>query len=147
MYEQFTDRAKKVMQLANQEAHRLNHDSVGTAHILLGLVKEGTGVAASVLNSLGVDLAKLRRHVEKVVGCGPQMVTMPRLPFTPGAKKVVEHSAEESRTLNHNFVGTEHLLLALLRDEQDVAARVLKDLGTRLKDVRQDVLALLGKGH
>lgn len=109
MYERFTDRARKVMQLANQEAQRFNHEYIGTEHILLGLVKEGSGVAANVLKNLDVDLRKIRLEVEKLVQSGPEMVTMGKLPQTPRAKKVIEYSMEEARNLNHNYVGTEHI--------------------------------------
>ena len=115
MYERFTDRARKVMELANQEAQRFNHEYIGTEHILLGLVKEGSGVAANVLKNLDIDLRKIRLEVEKIVQSGPDMVTMGKLPQTPRAKKVIEYSIEEARNLNHNYVGTEHLLLGLLR--------------------------------
>ncbi len=110
MYERFTDRARKVMQLANQEAQRFNHEYVGTEHVLLGLIKEGSGVAANVLRNLDVDLRKIRNEVEKIVQAGPEMVTMGKLPQTPRAKKVIEYAIEEARNLNHNYVGTEHLL-------------------------------------
>src|SRR5207245_4113825 len=100
MYERFTDRARKVMQLANQEAQRFNHEYIGTEHILLGLVKEGTGVAANVLKNLDIDLRKIRMEVEKIVQAGPDMVTMGKLPQTPRAKKVIEYSIEEARNLN-----------------------------------------------
>src|SRR5207244_1093646 len=129
MYERFTDRARKVMQLANQEAQRFNHEYIGTEHILLGLVKEGTGVAANVLKNLDIDLRKIRLEVEKIVQAGPDMVTMGKLPQTPRAKKVIEYSIEEARNLNHNYVGTEHLLLGLLREQEGVAAQVLMNLG------------------
>src|SRR5438094_6205733 len=144
MYERFTDRARKVMQLANQEAQRFNHEYIGTEHILLGLVKEGTGVAANVLKNLDIDLRKIRLEVEKIVQAGPDMVTMGKLPQTPRAKKVIEYSIEEARTLNHNYVGTEHLLLGLLREQEGVAAQVLMSLGLKLEDVREEVLNLLG---
>ena len=117
MYERFTDRARKVMQLANQEAQRFNHEYIGTEHILLGLVKEGSGVAANVLKNLDVDLRKIRLEVEKLLQSGPDMVTMSRLPQTPRAKKVIEYAMEEARNLGHNYVGTEHILLGLLREE------------------------------
>ena len=145
MYERFTDRARKVMQLANQEAQRFNHEYIGTEHILLGLIKEGSGVAANVLKNLGIDLRKIRLEVENVVQSGPDMVTMGKLPQTPRAKKVIEYSMEEARNLNHNYVGTEHLLLGLLREHEGVAAQVLMNLGLRLEDVRDEVLALLGR--
>jgi ATP-dependent Clp protease ATP-binding subunit ClpC len=146
MYERFTDRARKVMQLANQEAQRFNHEYIGTEHILLGLVKEGSGVAANVLKNLDVDLRKIRLEVEKLVQSGPDMVTMGKLPQTPRAKKVIEYSMDEARNLNHNYVGTEHILLGLLREQEGVAAQVLMNLGLKLDDVREEVLQLLGHG-
>jgi ATP-dependent Clp protease ATP-binding subunit ClpC len=144
MFERFTDRARKVMALANQEAQRFNHEYIGTEHILLGLVKEGSGVGANVLKNLDVDLRKVRLEVEKLVKSGPDMVTMGKLPQTPRAKKVIEYAIEEARSLNHNYVGTEHLLLGLLREQDGVAARVLMNLGLKLEDVREEVLNLLG---
>jgi ATP-dependent Clp protease ATP-binding subunit ClpC len=146
MYERFTDRARKVMQLANQEAQRFNHEYVGTEHVLLGLVKEGSGVAANVLKNLEVDLRKIRIEVERIVQSGPDMVTMGKLPQTPRAKKVIEYAIEEARNLNHNYVGTEHLLLGLLREQEGVAAQVLMNLGLKLEEVREEVLNLLGHG-
>src|SRR6478609_9651038 len=146
MYERFTDRARKVMQLANQEAQRFNHEYVGTEHVLLGLVKEGGGVAPNVLRNLDVDLRKIRVEVEKIVQYGPEMVTMGKLPQTPRAKKVIEYAIEEARNLNHNYVGTEHLLLGLLREQEGVAAQVLMNLGLKLEEVREEVLNLLGHG-
>lgn len=146
MYERFTDRARKVMQLANQEAQRFNHEYIGTEHVLLGLVKEGSGVAANVLKNLDVDLRKIRIEVEKIVQTGPDMVTMGKLPQTPRAKKVIEYAMDEARNLNHNYVGTEHLLLGLLREQEGVAAQVLMNLGMKLEDVRDEVLNLLGHG-
>ena len=146
MFERFTDRARKVMALANQEAQRFNHEYIGTEHILLGLVKEGSGVGANVLKNLDVDLRKVRLEVEKLVKSGPDMVTMGRLPQTPRAKKVIEYAIEEARNLNHNYVGTEHLLLGLLREQDGVAAQVLMNLGLKLEEVREEVLNLLGAG-
>ncbi len=146
MFERFTDRARKIMALANQEAQRFNHEYIGTEHILLGLVKEGSGVGATVLKNLDVDIKKLRLEVEKLVKSGPDMVTMGKLPQTPRAKKVVEYAIEEARTLNHNYVGTEHILLGLLRESEGIAAQVLMNLGLKLEDVRQEVLNLLGAG-
>jgi len=146
MFERFTDRARKVMALANQEAQRFNHEYIGTEHILLGLVKEGSGVGANVLKNLDVDLRRVRMEVEKLVKSGPDMVTMGKLPQTPRAKKVIEYAIEEARNLNHNYVGTEHLLLGLLREQDGVAAQVLINLGLRLEDVREEVLNLLGAG-
>jgi ATP-dependent Clp protease ATP-binding subunit ClpC len=146
MFERFTDRARKVMALANQEAQRFNHEYIGTEHILLGLVKEGSGVGANVLKNLDVDLRKVRLEVEKLVRAGPEMVTMGKLPQTPRAKKVIEYAIEEARNLNHNYVGTEHILLGLLREHDGVAAQVLMNLGLKLEDVREEVLNLLGAG-
>ena len=146
MYERFTDRARKVMQLANQEAQRFNHEYVGTEHVLLGLIKEGSGVAATVLRNMDVDLRKIRNEIEKIVQAGPEMVTMGKLPQTPRAKKVIEYAIEEARNLNHNYVGTEHLLLGLLREQEGVAAQVLMNLNLKLEEVREEVLNLLGHG-
>ena len=146
MFERLTDRARKVMALANQEAQRFNHEYIGTEHILLGLVKEGSGVGANVLKNLDIDLRKVRLEVEKLVKSGPEMVTMGKLPQTPRAKKVIEYAIEEARNLNHNYVGTEHLLLGLLREHDGVAAQVLMNLGLKLEEVRDEVLNLLGAG-
>ena len=146
MFERLTDRARKVMALANQEAQRFNHEYIGTEHILLGLVKEGSGVGANVLKNLDIDLRKVRLEVEKLVKSGPEMVTMGKLPQTPRAKKVIEYAIEEARNLNHNYVGTEHLLLGLLREQDGVAAQVLMNLGLKLEEVREEVLNLLGAG-
>jgi ATP-dependent Clp protease ATP-binding subunit ClpC len=134
------------MALANQEAQRFNHEYIGTEHILLGLVKEGSGVGANVLKNLDVDLRKVRLEVEKLVKSGPDMVTMGKLPQTPRAKKVIEYAIEEARNLNHNYVGTEHLLLGLLREHDGVAAQVLMNLSLKLDEVREEVLNLLGAG-
>ena len=146
MFERFTERARKVMALANQEAQRFNHEYIGTEHVLLGLVKEGSGVGANVLKNLGVDLQKVRMEVEKLVKAGPDMVTMGKLPKTPRAKKVIEYAIEEARNLNHNYVGTEHMLLGLLREHEGVAAQVLMNLELKLEEVREEVLNLLGAG-
>src|SRR3979490_1745735 len=143
MYYRFTDRARKVMQLANQEAQRFNHEYIGTEHILLGLVKEGSGVADNVLKNLDIDLRKIRLEVEKIVQSGPDMGTMGKLPATPQVKSALEYAIEEARNLNHNYVGTEHLLLGLLREQEGVAAQVLMNLGLKLEDVREEVLNLL----
>ena len=146
MFERFTERARKVMALANQEAQRFNHEYIGTEHILLGLIKEGSGVGANVLRNLGVDLAKVRMEVEKLVKTGPDTVTMGKLPYTPRAKKVTEYAIEEARNLNHNYVGTEHLLLGLLREQEGVAAQVMMNLGLKLEEVKEEILSLLGAG-
>ncbi|MCL2744787.1 MAG: ATP-dependent Clp protease ATP-binding subunit [Planctomycetaceae bacterium] len=145
-YERFTDRARKVLQLANQEAQRFNHEYIGTEHLLLGLIKEGDGVAANVLKSLDIDLRKIRHEVEKLVRSGPDLVTMGKLPQTPRAKKAIEYAVEEAHNLNHNYVGTEHMLLGLLREQEGVAAQVLMNLGLKLENVRNVVLELLGHG-
>jgi ATP-dependent Clp protease ATP-binding subunit ClpA len=143
MYERFTDRARKVMALANQEAQRFNHEYIGTEHILLGLLKEGSGVGATVLMNLNVDRRKIRREVEKLLTSGPDMVTMGKLPPTPRAKKVIEYAIEEARALNSKYVGTEHILLGLLRVPEGIAAQVLMNLGLKLEDVRQAVINLV----
>ncbi len=143
-YDRFTDRARKVMAYARQEAQRFNHDYIGTEHILLGLIKEGSGVAANVLRNLDVDIKKIRLEVEKMVQSSSDVVTKGQLPFTPRAKKVIEFSLDEARALGHNYIGTEHILLGLLRENDGVAAHVLMNLGLKLDDVREEVLNLLG---
>jgi ATP-dependent Clp protease ATP-binding subunit ClpC len=132
------------MSFARQEAERFNHDYIGTEHVLLGLVKEGSGVAANVLENLDVDLEKVRLEVEKLVKPAPDVVTMGQLPFTPRAKKVLEFAIDEARALDHNYVGTEHLLLGLLREQEGLAAQVLMNLGLKLEDVRNEVMEFLG---
>jgi ATP-dependent Clp protease ATP-binding subunit ClpC len=145
MYERFTDRARKVMQLANQEAQRFNHEYIRTEHVLLGLVKEGSGVAANVLKKLDIDLYKIRLEVEKIVPFASSESPVPgRLPHTPRTRKVIDYSVEEARLLKHNYVGTEHLLLGLLREEEGVAAQVLMNLGLDLEGVRLEVMNLVG---
>jgi ATP-dependent Clp protease ATP-binding subunit ClpC len=144
MYERFTDRARKVMQLANQEAQRFNHEYIGTEHILLGLIKEGSGVGANVLKNLDIDLRKIRLEVEKIVQRGPEQIIAGKLPQTPRAKKVIEYAVEEARLLNHNYVGTEHLLLGLLREGEGLAAQILMNLGLTLTEVREELLNMLG---
>ncbi len=144
MYERFTDRARKIVQLANQEAQRLNHEWIGTEHILLGLIKEGSGVAASVLKNLHVDPRAIRLEVEKAVRSGPDMPPMGKLPQTPRAKKVIEHSVQQARNLNHNHVGSEHILLGLLCEQEGVAWLVLTNFGLDLATVRAEINRLLG---
>jgi ATP-dependent Clp protease ATP-binding subunit ClpA len=144
MYECFTDRARKVLKLANEEARRAHHEYIGTEHLLLGLVKEGTGVAAQTLMNLDVDLLKIRSEIEKVIQPGPNRIALGKRPQTPRAKKVIQYSIEEARHLNHNYVGTEHLLLGLLREQEGLAAQVLLNLGLNLEDVRAEVERLLG---
>jgi ATP-dependent Clp protease ATP-binding subunit ClpA len=145
MYERFTDRARKVMQFANQESQRFHHEYIGTEHILLGLVREGAGVAANVLKNLDVDLDRIRREVEQIVMPAPEPASGGRLRQSPRAKKVIEYAIEEARKLNHKWVGTEHILLGLLREEEGVAAQVLLILGVNLTDVRDEILNLLGR--
>src|SRR5262245_18173919 len=144
MFDRFTDRAKKVMSYARQEAQKFNHEYIGTEHVLLGLVQEGSGVAANVLKHMSVDLEKIRHEVEKIVKTGPTTVTMGQLPFTPRAKKVLELSMEEASQLSHNYIGTEHLLLGLIKENEGIAAQVLMNLGVKLEDVREEVLEFLG---
>jgi ATP-dependent Clp protease ATP-binding subunit ClpC len=145
MYERFTDRARKVMQLANQEAQRFNHEYIRTEHILLGLVKEGSGVAANALKNLNINLDNVRREVEKVIPYAATETPVPgRLPRTPRAQMVIEHAIDETRRMKHNYVGTEHLLLGLLRETEGVAAEVLMNLGLSLERVRSEVMSLLG---
>ncbi len=132
------------MGLARQEAQRLNHEYIGTEHILLGLVQEGSGVAANVLKNLDVDLKKVRQEVEKLVKTGPSMVTMGQLPFTPRAKKVLELALEEASNLGHNYIGTEHILLGLIKEQDGKAAKVLTNLNVQLDTVRSEILDFLG---
>jgi ATP-dependent Clp protease ATP-binding subunit ClpA len=143
-YERFTDRARKVMQLANQEAQRFKHEYIGTLHILLGLVMEGEGVAAHMLKNVGLDLRKIRLEVETIVQPGPCILYMGKLPMTPRAKWLIKGSIEEARSLNHNYVGTEHLLLGLLRDQDSVAGQIFMNLGLNTDQLRERVLKLLG---
>jgi len=144
MFDRFTDRARHIMGLARQEAHRLSHDYIGTEHILLGLIQEDSGVAADVLGNLDVDLKTVRQKVEALVTPGTTMVTMGQLPFTPGAKRMLERSFEEAQRLGHDYIGTEHLLLGLVPDEADAAGPVLRHIGLRLVDVREEVCELIG---
>lgn len=144
MFDRFTERARKVMGFARREAQRFHHEYIGTEHILLGLIQEGQGVAANVLKSMAIDLEKIRREVEKIVKSGPAMEPSVQIPFTPRAKKVVELALEEASNLGHNYIGTEHLLLALLREQEGIAAHVLMALGVRLDDVREEVIDFLG---
>ena len=144
MFERFTEKAIKVIMLAQEEARRLGHNFVGTEQILLGLIGEGTGVAAKVLKSMGVNLKDARIEVEKIIGRGSGFVAV-EIPFTPRAKRVLELSLEEARQLGHNYIGTEHLLLGLIREGEGVAARVLENLGVDLSKVRTQVIRLLGE--
>ena len=128
MFECFTEKAIKVIMLAHQETCRLGHNYIGTEQILLGLIGEGTGVAAKVLESMGVNLKDARIEVEKIIGRGSGFVAV-KIPFISGGKRVLELSLEEARQLGHNYIGTEHLLLGLIREGERVAARVLENLG------------------
>ena len=142
MFERFTEKAIKVIMLAQEEARRLGHNFVGTEQILLGLIGEGTGVAAKVLKSMGVNLKDARIEVEKIIGRGSGFVAV-EIPFTPRAKRVLELSLEEARQLGHNYIGTEHLLLGLIREGEGVAARVLENLGVDISKVRTQVIQML----
>lgn len=144
MFERFTERARKVMSLARQEAQRLNHEYIGTEHILLGLIQEGSGVAANVLKNLDVDPRRIRTEIERMVKPGSGTVQMGQLPFTPRAKKVLELALEEANNLGHNYIGTEHLLLGLLREHDSVAAQSLLAVGLKLEELRDEVLEFLG---
>ncbi|MBU0605569.1 MAG: ATP-dependent Clp protease ATP-binding subunit [Candidatus Omnitrophica bacterium] len=144
MFNRFTERARKVILLAKEEAKRFNHDYIGTEHILLGLIREGEGVAAAVLASFGLSPDKIRLEVEKLVQPGPATVVSGDLPFTPKAKKVIELAIDEARSLGHNYIGTEHLLLGLIREGEGVASQVLMNSGLELDKVREEVMNLLG---
>ena len=150
MFERFTDRARRVVVLAQEEARMLNHNYIGTEHILLGLIHEGEGVAAKALESLGISLEAVRSQVEEIIGQG-QAAPTGHIPFTPRAKKVLELSLREALQLGHNYIGTEHILLGLIREGEGVAAQVLQKLGADLNRVRQQVIQLLsgytGKGE
>ena len=145
MFERFTDRARRVVVLAQEESRMLNHDYIGTEHLLLGLIHEGKGVAARALESLGISLFVVRQQVEEIIGRG-QQAPPGHIPFTPRAKKVLELSLRESLQLGHDYIGTEHILLGLIREGKGVAAQVLVKLGADLNQVRQQVIELL-HGH
>jgi ATP-dependent Clp protease ATP-binding subunit ClpC len=144
MFDKFTDRARKIIALAQKEAERFRHDYIGTEHLLLGLVKEGSGVAVTALNNLSVDVEKVRREVEKLVVTSDKAAPSGPLPFTPQAKRVLELASEEARALGHPYIGTEHILLGLLSEQDSVAAQVLINLDLKLDDVRNEILDLLG---
>ena len=146
MYEKLTDRAHTVMQFANQGALHRNHEYIGTEHILLGLIKEDGGVVSCVLKNLGIDRGRIRQEVDKLVERGPTLSTLGtlgKLPQTPRARKVVEYSIEEARSLGHNYIGTEHILLGLLREQEGVAAQVLLNLGMRVDVTRTEIQRVL----
>ena len=141
----FTERVRKVLAMAREEAARLHHEYVGTEHILLGLIREGEGVAATVLQNLSVELDEIQQKIEETVKKGKAaQTTGPDLPYTSRAKKVLELAMSEARELSHSYVGTEHLLLGLLREEKGIAAQVLTDSGVNLEAARAETLRLLG---
>ncbi len=150
MHDKFTDRVKRVMFLAREEAARLHHDYIGTEHLLLGIIREGEGLAATILTNLGLDLDMVRRTIESMVPASSGSVTIGEIPFTPRAKHVLELSVDEAKLLGHNYVGTEHLLLGLIREGEGIAARVLTEFGADKRRVREEALKLLGgtqRGH
>ena len=146
MFERFTDRARRVVVLAQEEARMLNHNYIGTEHILLGLIHEGEGVAAKALESLGISLEGVRSQVEEIIGQG-QQAPSGHIPFTPRAKKVLELAFREARALGHDYIGTEHILLGLIREGDGVAAQVLVRLGADLNRAREQVIRLLQEGQ
>ena len=147
MFERFTDRARKVMAIANQEVQRFNHEFIGTEHVLLGLIKEGSGTGATVLKNLGVDIEKMLLEMEQLLKLKgrPETVTMDKLPPIPLAKKVIEYAIEEARSLKHKYIGTEHILLGLLRESEGIAPQVLLNLGLNIERVRMEILKLLNR--
>ena len=142
-FDKFTERARKVLSLAQEEAQRLKHNYIGTEHLLLGLVREGEGVAAKVLSNLGVDLKEARNTVEAIIGRGNRVV-LGEIGLTPRAKKVIELAVDEARRLNHHYIGTEHLLLGLVREGEGIAAGALESMGVDLEKVRAETLRVLG---
>lgn len=147
MYERFTERARKVMFYANQEAQRLNYQYIGTEHILLGLIREKDGIAVQVLQALDIGLGEIIIETELRAQKNPNMLTQGLLPNEPKVKYVIQHATEESRKMDHNFIGTEHLLLGLLHEQKGVAAQVLEHFGVTYSDAREKVLELLGHGN
>ncbi len=144
MFDKFTERAKKIINLAREEAARLGHDYIGTEHLLLGLIKEGGGVASAVLENLGLDLERIKLEVEKSINMGGGTMTLGEVPFTPRAKKVLELALEEAQALGHNYIGTEHILLGLIREGEGVASRVLERFNLRIEKAREMTIYLLG---
>ena len=143
----FTPRAQKVLALAREEANRFNHNFVGTEHLLLGLIRLDQGTAVNVLRKMGIDLALARAEVEKQVGVGPEQKMIGNIPFTPRVKKVIAIAGKERKALNHSYLGTEHILLGLLREGDGVAARVLKNLGVDAEKTRDEILTELDPNH
>jgi len=144
VFERFSERARRVVILAREEAGRFRHDFVGTEHVLLGLIRDGEGIATAVLQRLGLRLEDVKAEVERTLAGFPKSLTFGEVPFTPQAKRVLELSIEEARQLGHNYIGTEHLLLGLMREGQSVAAKVLESLGARFDTACEETLALLG---
>src|SRR6185312_2399364 len=143
-FDKFTERARKVLSLAQEEAQRFQHNYIGTEHLLLGLVREGEGVAAKVLSNLGVELNKVRSAVEFIIGRGDRIV-LGEIGLTPRAKKVIELAVDEARRLNHHYIGTEHLLLGLVREGEGIVAAVLQNLGVNLEKVRTQTMLVLNQ--
>jgi ATP-dependent Clp protease ATP-binding subunit ClpC len=144
MFDRFTDRSRETMVLANHEARRLNHEHIGTEHILLGLVREGSGIGVNVLKNFGIELAQVRSEVEKVLGRGRGKATARTLRQTQHAGRAIEYAIQEARGLGHNYVGTEHLLLGLLRETEGRAHQILINLGPGIEEIRQVLLGVLG---
>ncbi|MCF7870969.1 MAG: ATP-dependent Clp protease ATP-binding subunit [Candidatus Omnitrophica bacterium] len=144
MFNRFTERARKVLVLAKEEARRFNHDYIGTEHILLGLIREGEGVACAVLQNIGMDIGRLRAEIEKLMSPGAAASVLGDIPFTPRAKKALELATEEARSLGHNYIGTEHILLGLLREEEGIASQVLFSLGVDIRKAKSEISSLLG---
>src|SRR5947199_8327091 len=145
-FDKFTERARKVLQLAQEEAQRFNHNYIGTEHLLLGLVREGEGVAARVLSNLGVELNRVRSAVEFIIGRGDRMI-VGEIGLTPRAKKVIELAVDEARRLGHHYIGTEHLLLGLVREGEGIAAGVLERLGVNLENVGTRTIQVLSQSN
>jgi ATP-dependent Clp protease ATP-binding subunit ClpC len=143
-FEKFTERLRKALSLAQEEAQRFNHNYIGTEHLLLGLAREGDGTAAKVLTNLGVELDRVRSAVEFIIGRGDRIV-LGEIGLTPRSKKVIELSVDEARRFNHHYIGTEHLLLGLIREGEGIAAGVLGSLGVNLEDARRETLRILGE--
>src|SRR5690349_13158581 len=143
-FDKFTERAKKVLSLAQEEAQRFQHNYIGTEHILLGLVREGEGVAAKVLSNLGIELKRVRNAVESLVGRGDRIV-LGEIGLTPRAKLVIELAVDEAKRLNHHYIGTEHLLLGLIREREGIASRTLESLGVKLENVRTQIIQVLSQ--
>src|SRR5699024_361016 len=145
MFGRFTERAQKVLALSQEEATRLGHNNIGTEHILLGLIREGEGIAAKALQSLGLEIEKIQEEVEELIGVGQE--PLQTIHYTPRAKKVVELSQDEARKLGHSYVGTEHILLGLIREGEGVAAKALQSLGLEIEKIQEEVEELIGVGQ